>query len=79
MKENRFQQMKALSVFLGMMLVCLPALGADTGEISVTVREAGAQAPLPCRAWVSVGSKRLFNPSTESGTSYVKDRSFSWL
>jgi len=77
MKENKFQQMKALSVFLGMMLVCLPALGADTGEVLVTIREAGAQAPLPCRAWITVGNERLFNPSTESCTSYVRDRSFS--
>ncbi|MHC4566966.1 MAG: CehA/McbA family metallohydrolase domain-containing protein [Planctomycetota bacterium] len=77
MKEIRFQQMKALSVFLGMMVVCLPALGADTGEVSVTIRQAGAETPLPCRAWVSVGNKRLFEPQPGSGTSYVKDRSFS--
>ncbi len=77
MKENRFQRIKALSALLGIMLICLPALGADTGEISVTIREAGAPAPLPCRAWVSVGNKRLFDPEPGSCTSYVKDRSFS--
>ena len=77
MKENRFQPIAVWSVLLGMMLVCLPALGADTGDVSVTVREAGVQAPLPCRAWVSVGNKRFFEPEPGSGTSYVKDRSFS--
>ena len=77
MKENRFQQITALSVLLGMVLVCSPVLGADMGEISVTVREAGATAPLPCRAWVSVGGKRFFEPEPGSCTSYVKDRSFS--
>jgi len=60
-----------------MMLVCLAAVGAHAGEVSVTIREAGAQAPVPCRAWVSVGNKRLFEPEPGSGTSYVKDRSFS--
>ncbi|MBL7187447.1 MAG: CehA/McbA family metallohydrolase [Phycisphaerae bacterium] len=77
MKENRFQQIIVSSVLLGMMLVCLPALGADTGEVSVTIREAGAQAPLPCRVWMTVGNERLFSPSTESCTSYARDRSFS--
>ena len=77
MKDNRYHSIVSSSLLLGMILVCLPAFGADTGEISVTVREAGAQAPLPCRAWVSVGNERLFNPSTESCTSYVRDRSFS--
>ncbi|MEA3226932.1 MAG: CehA/McbA family metallohydrolase, partial [Planctomycetota bacterium] len=77
MKENRLQMMIASSALLGAMLICLPALGADTGEVLVTIREAGAPATLPCRVWVSVGNKRLFNPLTESCTSYVKDRSFS--
>ena len=77
MKEDKFQEITALSVLLGMALICLPALGADTGGVSVTVRGAGAQAPLPCRAWVSVGNKRLFDPEPGSCTSYVKDRSFS--
>lgn len=65
------------SVLLGLMLVCLPSLGADTARVSVTIREAGAQVPLPCRAWVSVGSKRLFEPESGSCTSYVRDRSLS--
>ena len=77
MKENRFQQKTVSSVFLGMVLVCLPALGAGMGDVSVTVREPGVSATLPCRVWVSVGGKRLFEPESGSGTSYVKDRSFS--
>jgi len=60
-----------------LVLLCQAALGADTGEVSVVVREAGAQTPLPCRAWLRAGAKRLFNPESGSCTSYVKDRSFS--
>ncbi|MHC4432973.1 MAG: CehA/McbA family metallohydrolase domain-containing protein, partial [Planctomycetota bacterium] len=77
MKENGFQQIAASSVLLGMALVCLPAFGADTGEVAVTVHEAGSAEPLPCRAWVTVGNKRLFQPESESCTSYARDRSFS--
>jgi hypothetical protein len=69
--------MVASSVLFGMAVICLPALGADTGEISVTIREAGVEAPLPCRAWVTAGNRRLFEPESESCTSYVRDRSFS--
>ncbi len=63
--------------FLGMLLACLPAVGADTGGISVTIHESGSEAPLPCRAWVIAGGKRLFEPKTESCTPYARDRSFS--
>ncbi len=77
MKENRFPQVIVSSALLGMVLICTVAFGVETTNVSVTVREAGAQAPLPCRAWVSVGSKRLFDPEPGHGTSYVKDRSFS--
>lgn len=77
MNEDEFRKLIVWSVLLPLVLVCLPALGADTGEISVTVREAGTLAPLPCRAWVTVGNKRLFEPAPGSCTSYVKDRSFS--
>ena len=64
-------------VLLGIMLACLPAIGADTGMVSVTVHEPGTENPLPCRAWVSIGSNRIFNPATKSCTSYARDRSFS--
>ncbi|MHC4070813.1 MAG: CehA/McbA family metallohydrolase [Planctomycetota bacterium] len=77
MRKNRFLQEKAVVVLLGMVLACLPALGADTGEVSVTVHKPGTGNPLPCRAWVSIGNKRLFNAATESCTSYARDRSFS--
>ena len=50
---------------------------ADMGQISVVVHESGSRIPLPCRAWVSVGNKRLFRPATKSCTPYEKDRSFS--
>jgi hypothetical protein len=45
--------------------------------ISVVVREHGRQEPLPCRAWVEAGGRRLFNPSGGSCIAYPKDRSFS--
>ena len=77
MRKKRFQQEKVVVVLLGIVLACLPAIGADTGKVSVTVHEPGIENPLPCRAWVSVGNKRLFKPTTESCTSYARDRSFS--
>lgn len=43
MKENRLQLIKAISL-LGMFLLSVPAVGAETSRISVTVREAGAKA-----------------------------------
>ncbi len=58
-------------------MACFPAFGAETGRISVTVREAGEEIALPCRAWVIAGDKRLFEPGAESGTAYARDRSFS--
>lgn len=64
-------------VLLGLLLACQPAVGADTGTISVAVHEPGSEVPLPCRAWVSVADKRLFEPKTESCTPYARDRSFS--
>jgi hypothetical protein len=77
MRKNRFQQEMAVVVLLGILLACLPAIGADTGKVSVTVHEPGNENPLPCRAWVSIGNKHLFYPTTESCTSYARDRSFS--
>ncbi len=50
---------------------------ADTGTLKVTVREAGGEAPLPCRAWVDAGEQRLFEPASASCTPYKRDRSFS--
>jgi hypothetical protein len=77
MRKNRFQQEKAVAVLLGIVLACMPAIGADTGKVSVTVYEAGTEHPLHCRAWVSVGNNRFFNPAAKSCTSYARDRSFS--
>lgn len=77
MRKDRFQQEKTVVVLLGIALTCLPAIGADTGKVSVTVHEPGTEHPLPCRAWLSTGNKRLFNPATESCSSYASDRSFS--
>jgi len=77
MRQNIFQQEKIAVVLLGILLACLPAIGANTGKVSVSVHEPGTEHPLPCRAWVSIGNKHLFNPATESCTSYARDRSFS--
>jgi hypothetical protein len=77
MRKNRIQQEKAVVIFLGIVLTYLPAIGAETGKVSVTVHEPGIENPLPCRAWVSIGNKYLFNPTTESCTTYARDRSFS--
>jgi len=76
MKENKFQAIVSSSLLLAMLLVCTGA-GAESGQISVTVREPGGIAPLPCRAWVTAGGKRLFQPESESCTPYMKDGSFS--
>ncbi len=77
MENTKFRQRLTLIVFLGTLLACQPALAADTGSISVTIHESGSEAPLPCRAWVSIADKRLFQPVTESCTPYARDRSFS--
>lgn len=77
MRNKRYRKDKIVVALLGIVLVCLPAAGAGTGKVSVTVHEPGAKDTLPCRAWVSFGGKRLFNPVTETCTSYAKDRSLS--
>ena len=77
MLQNVYQQEKIAVVLLGIVLACMPAIGADTGKVSVIVHEPGTEHPLPCRAWVSIGNNHLFNPVTESCTSYARDRSFS--
>ena len=77
MKENSFNKTLALSALLGVIVVCFPALAADKGQISVIVSEAGEEVPLPCRAWVTTRSKRLFQPQSDSCIPYVNDRSFS--
>ena len=64
-------------IFMIATLVCVPALGVGTGDISVTIKENDSSAPLPCRAWVSVGDKRLFNPTTPFCMPYARDQSFS--
>jgi len=66
-----------LVIFSMAVLGCLPVLGGQTGDISVSIHEPGSKAPLPCRAWVSVAGKRLFQPATEACTPYARDRSFS--
>jgi len=61
-----------------MVLAGLPAaFGADTGELSVSIHQPDVRIPLSCRAWVSVGDKRFFNPAAKSCTPYARDRSFS--
>jgi hypothetical protein len=77
MLQNVYQQNKIAVVLLGIVLTCIPAIGANTGKVSVVVYEPRTEHPLPCRAWVSIGNNHLFNPVTESCTSYSKDRSFS--
>lgn len=65
-------------VIFSVVIPALPSvIHADTGQISVAVYEKGSREPLPCRAWVSVGDERFFNPATGSCTAYARDRSFS--
>lgn len=66
-----------LVMALAVVLACPIAQGADTGEIHVFVHEDDSSAPLACRAWVTIGSQRLFQPDAGSCAAYVKDRSFS--
>lgn len=78
MQSNKIKRKLALIVSLVVVLAGLPAtVGADTGKLSVSVHEPNVRIPLPCRAWVSIGNKRFFNPATKSCTPYAKDRSFS--
>ncbi len=77
MQNKKLRPRLTSIVLLGALLACQPAVGADMGTISVAVHEPGSEVPLPCRAWVSVAGKRLFNPAVESCTPYAKDRSFS--
>lgn len=77
MQNKKLRPRLTSIVLLGALLACLPAVGADTGNISVAVHEPGSDVLLPCRAWVSVAGKRFFNPAAESCTPYAKDRSFS--
>jgi hypothetical protein len=78
MQINDIKQKLLLIVFVAVVVSGLPVtLGANTGELSVSISELNSQIPLPCRAWVSVGGKRFFNPTTKSCTPYARDRSFS--
>ena len=78
MQRNNIKQKLVLIVFVVVVLSGLPVtLGADMGELSVSIFEHSVRTPLPCRAWVRVGSKRFFNPATKSCTPYARDRSFS--
>jgi hypothetical protein len=77
MKSSTFWHVWIWGVVLGLAAAGLPALAAGTGSISVSVHEPGSKAPLPCRAWVSIAGKRLFQPGPESCTPYARDRSFS--
>ncbi|MBN2315650.1 MAG: CehA/McbA family metallohydrolase [Sedimentisphaerales bacterium] len=75
--QNHKRRRITFVIVLAELLVCQSALGADTGDLSVAVYEVGSLVPQPCRAWVSVGKERLFNPNTKSCTPYTKDCSFS--
>jgi len=77
MENSRFRHILIWGVVLGLAAAGLPGFAAELGGISVTIHEPGSQAPLPCRAWVSVTNKRLFQPGPESCTPYARDRSFS--
>ena len=77
MQNKKLKQGLALIVFLGTVPACLPAVRADIGTLSVSVYEPGSDTLLPCRAWVNIGSERIYSPVTESCTPYSKDRSFS--
>ena len=54
-----------------------PPSNADDGRIAVRVVDSAGQIT-PVRAWVDVGGRRLFEPtSPETATPYAKDSSFS--
>ncbi len=50
---------------------------APAAELTIRAHEGDKTTPLPCRAWVVAGGKRLFQPTTPSCTTYERDRSFS--
>lgn len=75
--QNHKRLRLLLAIFIVEGLACLPCPGAETGDVSVTIYESGSLVPQPCRAWVSVGDKRFFEPKTKSCTPYAKDRSFT--
>jgi hypothetical protein len=77
MENSTFRHILIWGVVLGSVSASLLARAADVGEISVSIHESGSEAPLPCRAWVSIAGKRFFQPDTESCTPYARDRSFS--
>ncbi|MCP4261372.1 MAG: hypothetical protein GY774_28305, partial [Planctomycetes bacterium] len=78
MRSNHITLKLVIIISLVVVLSGSPNIfGADTGELSVSVHEPNARIPLPCRAWVSVGDERFFNPATKSCTPYARDRSFS--
>jgi len=75
--QNHKRRWLTWVIFFVALLAYRSGLGAETGDISVAVYESGSLVPRPCRAWVSVGEERFFNPATKSCTPYAKDRSFS--
>ncbi len=76
MENSTFRHILIWGVVLGLVSASLAA-APDVGRISVSIHEVGSEAPLPCRAWVSVAGKRFFQPQTETCTPYARDRSFS--
>ena len=76
MENSRFRHILIFGVVLGLG-AGLPAFAAEVGRVSVNIHEAGSEAPLPCRAWVSAADKRFFQPQTQTCTPYAKDRSFA--
>jgi len=77
MENSTFRHILIWGVVLGLAAAGLPGFAAELGGISVTIHEPSLKVPLPCRAWVSVAGKRLFQPGPESCTPYARDRSFS--
>ncbi len=57
--------------------MCAEALAEPTAKLSVSIRETGSEAPLPCRVWVESSGKRWFPPEGSPCTVYDRDRSFS--
>lgn len=77
MRKTEHNPVSLVGLALAILLAPAQSRGAATGSLSVFVHEADRDVPLPCRAWVDVGSKRFFEPVTASCTAYARDRSFS--
>src|SRR5690349_19048031 len=57
-------------------LVTIRICSAAQTILSVHIQQESDTTPLPCRAWVEAGDKRLFQPKDQDCTPYTRDRSF---